>query len=139
MAISTFPLCPALHRARLGLFHGPARVAILLRELLRPVLPVFGNASFLDRFLLILGVALPQHRNYRGVDDLPRHSHIASRLQMHVKAREQLFDRAGLGQLLAKQPYRLGVRNRVLKFESEKAYEGEAGADLNSVASPDRV
>ncbi len=49
------PIGPLLRLAEL---HRPARVAILLPQLGRMILPSFGNAAFLDCFLLVLGVAL---------------------------------------------------------------------------------
>ena len=47
-----------LARLGLGVFDGPARVAILLAELRGLVFPVVGDAPVLDRLLLVLGVAL---------------------------------------------------------------------------------
>jgi len=51
-------LCAVFFRLRLGELHRPARVAVLLPQLGRMILPSRGNAAFLDRFLLLLGVAL---------------------------------------------------------------------------------
>src|ERR1700730_4543199 len=47
-----------LARLGLGVFDGPARVAILLAKLRGLVFPGVGDAPVLDRLLLVLGVAL---------------------------------------------------------------------------------
>jgi hypothetical protein len=41
---------------------------------------------------------------------------------MLAEALEQLVDQPGLGQCLAKQPNRGGIRHRVLEFQIEKAH-----------------
>ncbi len=56
---------------RLGELHRPARVAILLRELGRLVLPVCRDAAGPDVGLLAIGVALLGGGHDGGVDDLP--------------------------------------------------------------------
>src|SRR3954447_17805178 len=50
---------------RLGfrVFDGPTRVAVLLSELRRLVLPVLGNATVTERLLLLLCVALLRRRD----------------------------------------------------------------------------
>lgn len=49
---------------------------------------------------------------------------------MRVEALEQSVNCAGLGELFAIKPDRLGVGDGVVKFEPEKAHEGEAVTDL---------
>ena len=50
--------------------------------------------------------------------------------KMLVEAVKQLFDQPGLGQLLAEQPKRRGVRNAVLDREPQKARERQPVAHL---------
>ena len=57
----------------LGVFGGPARVAILLSDLRGLVLPGVGDAAFADRLLLVLCVALLRRGHDGGIDDLAAH------------------------------------------------------------------
>jgi hypothetical protein len=43
--------------------------------------------------------------------------------QQRVKPRNQPPDRTGPAQLLAKQPDRLGIRNRIMQRQSDKPHE----------------
>jgi hypothetical protein len=65
-------------------------------------------------------------RHDRRIDDLPAPGEIALVLQEPVKQIEQLFHRARLRQRLAIEPQSLGVGNRILQLQTEKANEGEA-------------
>src|SRR5215510_1675015 len=92
----------------------PARVAVLLPQLGRLLLPPCRCAPSLQLGVLVTTVPLRRHRHDTGVDDLPAPRHVAPGRKMLVEAVEQLFDQPGLGQLLAEQPQRRGVRNAVL-------------------------
>jgi hypothetical protein len=98
---------PALARLGLGGLDRPARVAVLLAELGRPVLPALRHPTLLDRLLLGLRVALLGRGDEARVDQLPTHCDIALRPEFAVELREQAFDRARLGQGLAKGPDRM--------------------------------
>jgi hypothetical protein len=74
---------------RLAELHGPARVEILLPQPGGLLLPALGNSAFLDRLLLVFGVALFRRRDEGGVDDLPRHGDVARGPQRRVEARKQ--------------------------------------------------
>jgi hypothetical protein len=63
-------------------------------------------ASGLDRFVLLLCIALLGHRHNRGVNDLTAARNVACGLEMPAKTLEQLVDQPRLRQLLAKQPDR---------------------------------
>ncbi len=58
----------------LDVFDGPARVAVLLRDLRGLVFPGVGDAAFADRLLLVLCVALLRRGHDGGIDDLAAHS-----------------------------------------------------------------
>ena len=51
-----------------------------------------GNAPFLDRFLLVLGVTRTRRGGNRRIHDLARHGEKALALRMRVEAREQRVD-----------------------------------------------
>src|SRR6202035_5287039 len=67
-----------LARLGLGVFDGPARVAILLAKLRGLVFPGVGDAPVLDRLLLVLGVALTRSGDQARIDDLARLSHVST-------------------------------------------------------------
>jgi len=48
---------------------------------------------------------------------------IAARLQLTIEVVKQPLDHPRLRQLLAIQPYRLGIRNRVFQAKTQKADE----------------
>src|SRR5262245_6047662 len=98
----------------------PARIAVLLPQLGGLLLPSCRCAPSLQLGVLITTVPLRRHRHDTGVDDLPATRHVTLGRKMLV---EQLFDQPGLGQLLAEQPKRRGVRNAVLNREPQKARE----------------
>src|SRR5208283_5377328 len=75
-------------RFRFGVFYRPARVAVLLRELGRLVLPVVRNAAFLDRALFLNRITLLGSGDNRGVDDLTSHGQKAGRAQGLVETGE---------------------------------------------------
>ena len=77
-----------------------------------------------SRLLRCLGTARSR------VDDLAAHREVALTLQMAVEVVEQRLDHARLGQLLAVQPDRLGVGDRVLEPEAQEADEGQPIAQL---------
>ena len=110
-------------------FDRPARIAILLRELLRLVLPVVGNAAVLDRLLLLDRVALLGRGDDRRVDDLAAHRQKAGVAQRRVESLEQGVNRVRLLQRLAKRPDRIGVGNRVGQPQSEEAHERQPVLD----------
>jgi hypothetical protein len=87
----------ALARLRFGRLDGPARIAILLAELRRLVLPILRHPAFPDRLLLGLGVALLGGGDDARVDQLPGHGEVTSCPELPVVQGEQAFDRAGLG------------------------------------------
>jgi hypothetical protein len=64
-------LCSILGGLGLGELDRPARVAVLLAQFGGLGFPVLGDAAFLDRLLLGLGVALLGRGDDRSVDDLP--------------------------------------------------------------------
>ena len=81
-------------RPRLGLaeLDRPARVAVFVRELGRPGLPILRNAPLLDGCFLRLRVALLGRRDERGVDDLSAHGDIAGLAQRRVEPVEQRLE-----------------------------------------------
>lgn len=89
----------------------PAGVRILLRRWGGFVWP---DLVRLDCILFSLGVALFGCRCQRCVDDL------AALAQLTVEIGEQYFQRDGLGQLLAKQPDRVGIRCWCAKAKPRK-------------------
>src|SRR3974390_2394392 len=70
------PVGPLL---RLRELDRPARVAVLLAEFSRLVLPFVRDADFLNRLLLVVSVALFWRGDQAGVDDLAAHGDIAAR------------------------------------------------------------
>lgn len=107
------------------LHHGPARVAILLPQLCRPLRPRVRNLVRLDVGLLGVGVALLWRRHDGGVHDLAAHREVAGPGEVLVEQREQVLDRLRLREVFAEQPDRLGVGNPVTKAQPEEAYEGQ--------------
>ncbi len=61
---------------------------------------------------------------------MPAHGQIASLREVLVETGEQFFNRTGLGQVLAKQPDRLGIGHPILQPEAKKAHEAQPVADL---------
>src|SRR5215471_6035081 len=57
----------------LGVFDGPACVAVLLAQLGGLYRPLRRNATFLDVLLLAVGIALLGRSDNRGVNDLAAH------------------------------------------------------------------
>src|SRR5436305_14524410 len=102
---------------------GPARIAVLLPQLGGLLLPPRRGAPSLQLGVLVTTVPLRRHRHDTGVDDLPATRHVALGRTMLVEAAKQLFDQPGLGQLLAEQPKRRGVRNAVLDRGPQQAPE----------------
>jgi len=76
-----------------------------------------------------LGVALLGRRDQRRVDDLSAHGEVAALLQLPVEVGEQRLERAGLGELLAEQPDRIGVGRRRPQIEAEKPQPAQPIAD----------
>ncbi len=75
-------------------------------------------------------ILLPRRRHQARVDDLARHGEVAAFLQPRVEHREQLRDRASLGEQLAEQPDRLRVRRLVRQPHVDEAHERQPVADL---------
>ena len=90
----------------------------------------FRHLAGLDRGLLVLGITLLGRRDDRGIHDLPTHRQISGFGEMLVEAGEQVLDRAGLDQMLAKQPDRLGIRDLVGEAKSDETHEREPILDL---------
>ena len=63
--------------ARLAEHQRPARMAVLLAQLRRPVLPIVGDAARFDLCLLGRTVALLRRRDQAGIDNLARHGDVA--------------------------------------------------------------
>src|SRR4029453_12675957 len=92
----------------------PAGVAVLLPQLRGFLLPLDRRSPSLHGFVLVTAVALLRHRHDRGINHLTATGHVALRRKMLVKAIEQFLNETSLGQFLAEQPQRSGVRNTVL-------------------------
>src|SRR5512144_2223411 len=114
----------------LAVLLGPAGILVFLPALGRRLLPTLRRLAGLNRVVLLARVARSGHRHEGGIADLPAASDVALRAEMPVEAIEQLFDPAGLGQLLAKQPQRRAVGDAVLDPEPEKARERQPVAYL---------
>ena len=110
--------------------HSPSRITILLAQLRRLVLPAIRDLARLDVGLLGVGVALLRRRDDRGVDDLTTHGEITGLGQMLVETGKQVVHCTGLGEVLAEQPYRLGIGNPVAKTEAKEPHEGKPVLDL---------
>ena len=80
--------------------------------------------------VLVTTVPLRRHQHDTGVDHLPATRNVALGRKMLVKTLKQFFDQPGLGQLLAEQPQRRGVRNAVLDRKPQKARERQPVAHL---------
>src|SRR5262245_7203489 len=93
---------------------GPARVAVFLAQLRRLLLPLHRRLPGLDGFVLVTAVALLRHRHNRGINHLSAPRNVTLRLQMLVKAIEQLLDQPSFGELLAIKPQRGRIRDTVL-------------------------
>src|SRR3974390_138891 len=113
------PVGPLL---RLRELDRPARVAVLLAEFSRLVLPFVRDAAFLNRLLLVVSVALFWRGDQAGVDDLAAHGDIAARAQRRVEPVEQRLDGPGLRAALAKQPDCPGAGNPVGPPQSAGAH-----------------
>ena len=110
---------------RLGfrVFDRPARVAILLSELRGLVFPVRGNATFTERLLLLLCVALLRRRDDRGIDNLAAHRQETRSPQKLVEAPEQDVDSTGSLQSFTECPDRIGIGNRIRHADPQKTHE----------------
>src|SRR3977135_706110 len=104
----------------------PARVLVLLAVLGRLGFPVFRRFAFLDRLVVLARIVLLRRRYDRRLDELPAPVEIALVLPAPLKQIAQLYPRARLGQRLAIEPQSLGVGNRILQLQTEKAHEGES-------------
>ena len=136
-----------LARLGLGVFDGPARVAILLAELRGLVFPVVGDAPVLDRLLLVLGVALTRSGDQARIDDLARHGDVTGLPKRCIEALEQWPNGAGLREFLPEQPNRtsferaptatatldwktpLDARGHILLFEAFVSHQPESNDD----------
>jgi hypothetical protein len=82
------PLCAFLGRLGLRKLDRPTRIAVLLAQFRGLGFLILGDAAFLDRLLLGLGVALLWRGDDRGVDDLPAHGEETGLGQRRVKTLE---------------------------------------------------
>ena len=71
---------------------GPAGIPVLLPEFGRLILPILGEATFLDRGFLVVLVALFGCRHQGGIDNLPRQGQIARCFQITLEAIKELID-----------------------------------------------
>jgi hypothetical protein len=112
----------------LGELQRPARIGVFLRCSGGFVGPDLGGGlAFLDRILLGRGVALLGRGHQRGIDDLPAHGEIAALLELPVEVGEHHVERTRLGQLLAEQPDRVGIRRRRAQGQSPGSAASSAG------------
>lgn len=68
-----------------AMFLCPSGISVFLRNLMRLVLPRFGNLAVLDLLILFAGVALLRHRDERCIDNLSALGFIAMRAQIPLK------------------------------------------------------
>jgi hypothetical protein len=106
-----------------------SRIAILLAQLRRLVLPPGRDAPGLDLRFLGRGVALTRRRDQARIHDLARHRDVAGLADRCVEAREQRLDRPGPRQPLAEGPDRLRIRHPVREVEAEEAHERQPVVD----------
>ena len=108
----------------------PPRIRILLGTPGRVVFPALRRLTFLDLCVLITAVALFGNRDDRSVDNLATHRQITLFFQIAVEVLKQGFDHPSVSQLFPVHPYRLGVRDFILKTQTQKPDEGKAVAKL---------
>src|SRR5512139_807963 len=108
----------------------PNTCSIRARNPALGVVRSLSGAASPQLVVLVTTVPLRRHRHDTGVDDLPATRDVALRRKMLVKTLKQLFNQPGLGQLLAEQPERRGVRNTVLDPKPQKARERQPVAHL---------
>src|SRR5262249_25076364 len=96
----------------------PARILILLRILGQMLLPPFRRLADFDRLILLTPVVLLGRTHNRGIDNLTAPRDVALGSKVPVEVRRQRLDPAGLGQRLAKQPYRRRIRYCVLQTKA---------------------
>jgi len=106
----------------------PARIGILLPLLL--LAPIFWNLSFLDSPILIPTVPLFRYRDNTGIYNLPFPLRKTLFTKNRFKLLKGFFNYPGLGELLPKQPDRLGVRNVISQRQVQKSHKREAIPNL---------
>ena len=70
-----------------------------------------------------VGQARSSRLDHRGIDDLPAYRQPAFRLQQRIEQGKQSFRRTGPRELLAIEPDRLGVGDRVVQCQPDKPHE----------------
>jgi hypothetical protein len=108
---------------------GPAGVLVFLGILGWLLLPTIWRLARFDRLILFAGVALLGRVDNGGVDDLATPRDVALGIEVAIEAFKQRLDQAGLGERLAKQPYRRGVGHDIFQSKSQKTHEREAVSD----------
>ena len=101
--------------------------------------PGRGHRAGLDRRLLVRGEPRPARLDHGRIHDLPAHREVAGGAQRGIEPLEQPLDRARLGQLLAVQPDRLGVRHRSSSASPRKRMNESRSRIWYSVWSSDSV
>ena len=99
----------------------PARIGILLPLLL--LAPIFWNLSFLDSPILIPTVPLFRYRDNTGIYNLPFPLRKTLFTKNRFKLLKGFFNYPGLGELLPKQPDRLGIRHSAAQPKSQKPHK----------------
>lgn len=112
----------------LGIFDRPARIPVFLPG--PGGVPVLGDTTFLDRDLLLLGVALLGRGHDGGVNDLPAHGQVAAIFERGIKAREEPVDCLGLHKPFAEQPDRGGIGYGAFQPDAQEALKREPVLDL---------
>jgi hypothetical protein len=85
--------------------------------------PCARRAAAPERVLLRLGQPRAARLDHRRVDDLPTHRQPAFLAQQRVEPGEQIRRRAGPRELLAKQPDRPGVGERIVQRQPDEPHE----------------
>jgi hypothetical protein len=108
---------------RLIIFLRPARIKVLLPELIRMLLPVIRDSAILHRLILFPRIALSRRLDKGRIDDLTSFRPQAGLDKVTIKQSKQLANRYLLRQCLPKQPDRLLIRNKHLIPKTKKPLE----------------
>lgn len=112
----------------LGIFDRPARIPVFLLRLSGA--PVLRDTTFLDRDLLLLGVALLGPGHDGCVDDLPAHCQLAALFERGIEACEEPVNCLGLHKPFAEQPDRGGIWQGAFEPDAQEALKREPVLDL---------